>query len=345
MKKEVLGKTKAGEDITGYTLEHGGLKIKAIDLGCNLYELWVPDKDGNMVDVSLGFADVSRYEEHNPGFGGCIAPVGNRIENARFTLAGKTYELEKNCGEHNIHSGTYPMHQKMYKVTEVTDNKITMTRRKEHMELGMPGNMDVTLSYTLLEDCAVQIDYYATTDEPAIFAPTNHTYFNLSGHNAGSIADHVVQLNCSTFTMADDKAVPHGEIAPVKGTPMDFTTAHKVGDMIDDTSYDPIKWARGYDHNYVIDEPSLDKPFGYLYDEKSGRKMLMYTNFPGVQLYTANGLSAEGGKDNTDYERRMGICFEAQFYPNSINVESFPQPVVLPGEGVHYTTIYRFVNE
>lgn len=348
MNKKSIGFTKDNEEIFAYTLENSkGLKAVITDFGCNLMELWVPDKNGEVVDVALGFEKIEDYFTNGSGFGCAICPNGNRIGESKFTLEGVTYELEQNDGRNNLHSGFSPMHRRMWKVVEVTDTKILFTAHKADMDMGFPGEMDIKIGYEVTENNEIILTYSALSDKTTIFNPTNHTYFNLSGHDAGTITDHIVQLDCSTFTMADDESIPHGEITPVAGTPMDFTTPHAIGERINDTSYDPIKWGGGYDHNYVIDNPSLTKEFGSLYDPKSGRKMLMYTDLPGVQLYAGNfiGEPAGSGKGGVTYNKRDGVCFETQFYPNAINVPSFPQPLAPAGKEVGSTTIYKFINE
>ena len=344
MEKDKIGVTPNGEDMIAYTLiNKNGMQAKIMNYGCNLLELWVPDSEGILSDVVLGYDKIEDYFVNGPGFGCCICPNGNRIGDSRFTLNGVEYKLDANDGKNNLHSGLHPMHKRIWNVESVDEGHITFTCHKADGECGFPGEMDVTITYTLGDDNSIRIDYSALSDVDTIFNPTNHSYFNLSGHDTGSIMDHIVWIDADTYTHTDSESIPHGECRAVAGTPMDFTTPKALSRDVD-ADYDQLKWAGGYDHNYCLNKHTLDAPSCTLEDTKSGRKMEVYTDLPGVQLYTGNYLNEdEVGKGDCPYSRRSGVAFETQFYPNAINVPSFPQPIAKAGQRAHSTTIYKFL--
>ena len=341
--KALIGYTKAGEEIIAYTISNSSnLTARIMNYGCNLLNLFVTMPNGEKRDVVLGYEKIEDYFVNSPGFGCCVTPNGNRIEKASFTLNGKTYTLDKNDGNNNLHSGFNPMHRKIWSLVSVSDNSISFKATKADLECGFPGTMEIKITYTLLAD-GIQIDYEGLSDEDTIFNPTNHSYFNLKGDNNGDILDHIVWLDADNYTYADSESIPHGEIVTVKGTPMDFTEPKMIGKDIDDISYDPLKWAGGYDHNYVLNHRDINKPCGYLLSREGKLKMEFYTDLPGMQFYTGNYLNKdEIGKGNKPYDRRYGVCFESQYHPNAINVPSFEQPVAKANELTKTTTIYKF---
>ncbi len=346
MKKELWGTTKDHENVYTYEISGaGGMKARFMDFGANLLSLWVPDAEGNLADVVLGFEHLEDYFTNAPYFGCCVAPCGNRIGDARFSLNGKTYELDKNDGINNLHSGFDPLCKRMWEMTDVCDNSITFLYHKKDMDMGFPGNMDITVTYTLTPENELKIEYTGLSDADTIFNPTNHSYFNLAGHNSGSVMDELVWINASHFTMTDNASIPNGTLLDVKGTPMDFTTPKPMAPEADDP-YEQLAWAGGYDHNFALDitegEISLAAS---LYDPVSGRKMEVYTDLPGMQLYCGNGIqSGARGKDGFLYQPRYGVCFETQYFPNAINLPSFSQPVAKAGIAKKTTTIYKFLN-
>ena len=344
MEKEKIGLTKDNEEIFAYTLINSkGMQAKIMNYGCNLLELWVPDKEGVATDVVLGFDKIEDYFVNVPGFGCCICPNGNRIGESKFTLNGVEYKLDANDGRNNLHSGFNPMHKRIWDVESVDDSHITFTCHKKDGECGFPGEMDIKITYTLTEDNEICINYSGKSDVDTVFNPTNHSYFNLSGHDSGSVMDHLVWIDADKFTYADSESIPHGELTPVKGTPMDFTTPKP---LIRDTEadYDELKWARGFDHNYCLNNHTLDKPCCTLEDPKSGMKMEVYTDLPGMQLYAGNYLGPEYvGKGGFPYDMRYGVCFESQYFPNAVNVPEFEQPIAKAGQLVSSTTKYKFV--
>lgn len=343
MNQNLWGQTEAGEKIYTYTLTAGAFTAKVMNYGANLLELFVPDKNGIAADVVLGYENLSDYFTNDPFFGCAVVPCGNRIGGAKYTLGDTTYTLDKNDGENNLHSGFHPLCRRIWEVDEIREDHITFSYKKRDMDMGFPGNVTYTVSYTLTTDGELQIDYSALSDADTIFNPTNHSYFNLAGHDAGCAMDEIIWINASRFTETDPASIPNGTLVDVVGTPMDFTTP-KAPAHDTNAHYDPLLWAGGYDHNFV-----LDKPLGQMglaasyYDPKSGRKMEVLTDLPGMQLYCGNYI-ADGlvGKGGHPYSARCGIAFETQYYPNAINIPSFPQPVEKAGELTKTRTVYRF---
>ena len=267
--------------------------------------------------------------------------MGNRIGDAKFELDGVTYELEKNDGKNNLHGGTPGYHQVMYQAA-VGDNSVTFTRVSPDGEQGYPGNLDVSLTYTLTDDNELKLHYVTKSDKNTLCNLTNHSYFNLKGHKGGQITDHIVTIKANGFTSTSDDLIPDGTIVDVTDTPMDFRKPRCVGDDID-SDYPPIVLAGGYDHNYVLDKPEgTFAKVAEVTEKESGRTMEVYTDLPGMQLYSGNFIENEKGKDGQTYTKRTGICFETQFFPNSINVKSFTPCVIKAGETFESETMYKF---
>lgn len=342
-----FGKTSSNEEVTLYTISNNnGMKVSFIDYGANIVGIIVPDSKGNAIDVVLGFENIEGYEENPPFFGSFIGRHANRIENARFVLNGKEYELEKNNDNNNLHSSFNGYNKKMYEV-EVFEEQdavsIEFSRLSPHMEQGFPGNLDLSVTYTLTENNELVIEYFAVSDRDTVVNLTNHSYFNLGGHNCGSILDHKLWIKANQFTPTTDDLIPTGELWDVAGTPLDFRTMKKVGQDIDE-DYEPLRIAGGYDHNYVLDISGGEiEKVAELVHEKSGRVMEVFTDMPGMQLYTGNMLSpvknCKGGKP---YQKRGGMCFETQYFPNSCNIESFPSCILKAGKEYDFATIYKF---
>lgn len=346
MEKFVWGQSPKGEEITVYTLKNNnGLLARVMDFGANVLELHVPDAAGNLADVVLGYEHLEDYFDNGTYFGCCVAPCGNRIGGASFSMNGQTYTLDQNDGPNNLHSGFDSLCKRMWKVTEASDNAISFTYHKVDLDMGFPGNMDITVTYTLTDENELRIDYRGLSDADTIFNPTNHSYFNLAGQGRGDILDQEVWINSHQFTMTDNASIPNGTLLTVAGTPMDFTTPKTMRPEVDD-AYEQLAWAGGYDHNFVLDKTdgSLDLAAS-LYDPVSGRKMEVYTDLPGMQLYCGNYISSGLiGKGGCRYEPRYGVCFETQYYPNAINIPSFPQPIAKAGVEQTSTTIYKFLT-
>lgn len=336
-----FGKTKEGVETTLYTITNkNGLSVSVSDYGANIVNLVTPDKEGHMADIVLGFDDVSGYEVNGCFFGAFIGRHGNRIGQAKFELNGKIYELEKNDGENNLHGGTPGYHQVMYDA-EIRENAVTFTRVSPDMEQGYPGNLNIAVTYELTDDNELKINYKTKSDKDTLCNLTNHSYFNLKGHDGGTITDHIVTIKANGFTETSDDLIPNGTIVEVTDTPMDFRKPRMIATDVD-SDYAPIVLAGGYDHNFVLDKPEgvFDK-VAEVTEKTSGRTMEIYTDLPGMQLYTGNFIEKEDGK--AVYTKRTGICFETQFFPNSINVPEFTSCLLKAGEEFESTTVYKFV--
>lgn len=350
MEKNLWGTSPEGLEIYRYTIEGtGGMRAVFMNYGANLLSLELPclekDKPATNIDVVLGYEKLEDYFVNDPYFGCCVAPCCNRIGGAAFRLNGRTYTLDRNDGEHNLHSGNDPLCRRVWKVEEAAEHTICFSYEKKDMDMGFPGNMKITVRYTLSPDNELRIDYSALSDADAVFNPTNHSYFNLAGHDSGSAMGQLVWVNARRFTVTDRASIPNGTLAEVAGTPMDFSTPKPMGPEID-SDYPQLAWASGYDHNYVLDIPAGQLSLAAsLEDPTSGRKMEVYTDLPGLQLYAGNYIApGSAGKGGFLYQPRYGICFETQYFPNALNIPSFPQPIVRAGEEKRTTTVYKFIK-
>lgn len=348
IKKEFYGKTIENVEVDIYTLENSnGMTAKITNYGGNIVSLLVPDSKGEVTDVVLGYDSLEDYFVNEPYLGAIIGRNGNRIQDARFELNGVEYQLAKNNGENNLHGGIKGFDKVVWKAESFEHDKsvgLTLTYTSIDGEEGFPGNLDVKVVYTLTDENEIIIDYYAESDKDTIVNLTNHSYFNLSGHNSGTILDHKVMLDADAFTVVDQALIPTGEIRKVEGTPMDFTKPKRIGDDIH-SDYEQIVFAGGFDHNWVLNHKgeSVEK-VAKLIDEKSGRVMEVYTDMPGVQLYTGNSLEERYiGKGNYPYSKHTGVCFETQFFPSSMNHKHFPSPVLRAGDEYKSRTIYKFI--
>ncbi len=349
VKKEQFG-TLAGETpVYAYTLENqNGMRAVILDYGANLQQLWVPDGKGVVRDVVLGFQDLEAYCVNSPGFGATVGPVANRIAKGTFTLNGKTYLLEKNDGENNLHSGFASCQRKLFHVEKIHEGNnpaIVLTCSLQDGELGMPGNRYIQVTYTLLEENALEIHYEGTSDQDTLFNMTNHSYFNLKGQDQGDTLDHLVWIGADSFTETDEASIPTGAIVSVSGTPMDFTSPKTLGEDID-ADFVQLNQAGGYDHNYVLPEQGTFRKVAWVMSSESGIRMDVFTDLPGLQLYSGNYLTqVSQGKKGAPYGRRYGVCFETQYYPDAIHHPAFPQPVTKRGETYRTTTRFSFLAE
>jgi aldose 1-epimerase len=345
--QKAFGKTSKGEEATLYTISNNnGMKVSFTDYGANIVSIFVPDSKGNIADIALGFENIEGYEENGPGFGSFIGRHANRIGGARFELNSKVYELEKNDGQNNLHGGFIGYNKFMYETEIYEEEDITsieFSRLSPHMEQGFPGNLDVTVTYSLTEANELVIEYHAVSDKDTIVNLTNHSYFNLAGHNAGSVLEHQIWIKANQFTPTTKDLIPTGELWDVTGTPMDFRKMKKIGQDIN-ADYEPLIMAGGYDHNFVLDISGTEvEKVAELYEEKSGRRMEVFTDLPGMQLYTANMLTpVKNGKEGATYGKWAGVCFETQYFPNSCNIPTFPSCVLEAGKEFDSVTIYKF---
>lgn len=345
--KEFFGQTGDGKTASIYTIKNSnGMMAKFTDFGAILVSLYVPDKDGNVEDVVLGFDNLEDYFVNEPNFGATIGRHANRIGGARFTINGTEYELDKNDGNNNLHGGFNGYHKRLWEARSYEDENgqsIEFTYESADMDQGFPGNLKVSVTYTVTDDNEIKITYNAVPDKDTVINLTNHSYFNLAGQGSGTILDQLAWIDADEMTFADEESIPNGEIRKVAGTPMDFNTPKKVGRDIEE-DYDQLNWGKGFDHNWVLKTKNGEMSLvASLYDEKSGRFMEVFTDLPGIQFYTGNFLDGTlTGKDGAKYIRRSGLCFETQYFPNAINVPSFAQPVTKAGETYHTVTVYKF---
>lgn len=343
--KEKFGTAKCGRDVYAYTLSNAnGMQAKIINFGANLVSLLVPDKNGEVEDIVLGYDKLEDYYGNGNFFGATIGPCANRTAGASYEIDGKTYQMDANDGENNLHSHMEEgYHKRVWDVIEGTDS-ITLTLEGKDGEMGFPGNKKVSMTFTLSDDNALKLSYHGTSDANTIVNLTNHTYFNLSGHKAGIIEDHLLKINASNYTPVVPGSIPTGKIVPVAGTPMDFTEMKPIGQDIN-ADCEQLKIGQGYDHNFVIDgADGTLKEIAEVTDPKSGRKMKVFTDLPGVQFYAGNCIGGdEVGKDNTAYGPRKGFCLETQYFPDNIHHPNFPQAVFGPGKDYKSVTVYQFV--
>ncbi len=346
--KSDYGTTQAGQPVDLYTLTNAnGLVAKITNYGGIVTELWLPDRDGAMADVVLGFDNLADYEEKSPYFGCIVGRYGNRIAKGSFVLDGVTYnKLAINNGDNHLHGGLKGFDKQVWDTEpfETADGVgLKLHYISSDMEEGYPGNLDVTVTYTLTNADELKIDYEATTDKPTVCNLTNHSYFNLAGQGSGNNYDHELMLNADAFTPINEGLIPIGEIRPVKGTPMDFTQPTAIGKHIGDDD-EQIKYGGGFDHNWVLnkagDELSLA---ARVYEPKTGRIMEVHTTEPGVQFYAGNFLDGSfAGKEGKVYKHRYALCLETQHYPDSPNQPDFPSTALRPGETYKTTTVHKF---
>jgi aldose 1-epimerase len=329
-----------GKAITEYTLTNGnGMQLSIINYGGTITKLTAPDKNGTLGDVVLGYDSLSGFiQKGNPYFGALIGRYGNRIGKAQFTLDGKTYNLDKNDGVNSLHGGNKGYDKVVWTAEKQGDNALKLTYHSKDGEGGYPGNLDITVVYTLEADNGVKIDYSAITDKATPVNLTNHAYYNLSAGADSTILDHELQLSADKYTPVDAGLIPTGEIADVKGTPMDFTASKTVGKEI-------AQVKGGYDHNWVLNKSgnSLEK-IGTLYHPRSGRVMDVYTTEPAIQFYSGNFLDGTltNSKGGAKYVKHAALCLETQHFPDSPNKPNFPSTILKPGETYKTTTVYKF---
>lgn len=343
IEKEIWGVTSQGIEIECYTLTNQQqMQAKIITLGGNLISLKVPNHQGSLTDVVLGYDTVEQYEKQDKYIGALIGRCSNRIANANFTLNGKSYSLYNNNGKNHLHGGKVGFDKKIWQA-QSTEDGLKLRYRSEDGEEGYPGTLAVEVTYVLQEDNTLRIDYKAVSDADTICNLTNHTYFNLSGYDSGSIENQRMQLFASHYTVADAESLPNGRIAAVAGTPLDFTRPVKIGAHIED-DFEALHFAGGFDHNWVIDgyDGTLRKT-AQAYAEDTGIEMTMYTTLPGVQFYSGNYLNDTlVGKNGAKIDKRYGFCLESQYFPNALHNPNFKQPILKKGDVYHAQTAYQF---
>lgn len=337
-----------GEQVGVFRLKNqNGLEAIFTNFGQRLLSLYVPDKNGNFSDVVLGFSNIKDYVGPKGGFfGAVIGRFGNRIANGTFTINETEYHLAVNNGENHLHGGEKGFNSVVWKANVIGEDEVDFTRVSPDMEEGYPGNLSVIVNYKLTNENELVIEYSATTDKTTHVNLTHHSFFNLKGEGEGDILNHILTLNSEEFTALNKNQVPTGEILKVKGTPFDFTSPKEIGKDIEKTE-EQLVMGNGYDHNFIVNskEDIEGVSFAARVEEPiSGRVMEVYTNEPGIQLYTGNFLDGSViGKGGKAYVKRGAVCLETQHYPNTPNQPDFPSTLLLPRETYSSICIYKFM--
>jgi aldose 1-epimerase len=348
LKKSDFGKTADGAPVDLYTMTNkNGVEISIMTRGAIVTSVKTPDKAGAFADITLGFDSIDGYLGANPYFGAIVGRYGNRIAKGHFKLNGKDYKLAINNGPNSLHGGLKGLDKVVWTARDASTADapaVELTYLSKDGEEGYPGNLTVKVTYSLNDANEVSIAYQAATDKDTVTNITNHTYFNLKG--SGTILDHQIMLNASRFTPVDAGLIPTGVLAPVKGTPFDFTAAAAIGARIDDPKDQQIKFGGGYDHNWVLDKPAAPDALSLaaeVYEPTTGRVLQVSTTQPGVQFYTGNFLDGTiKGKGGQVYGKRSGLCLETQHYPDSPNHPVFPTTTLKAGEIMMSRTVWKF---
>ncbi|HEX4607926.1 MAG TPA: aldose epimerase family protein [Urbifossiella sp.] len=343
-----FGKLPDGTGVTKFTLvNRNNATVTAIEYGGIITSIRVPDKDGKFADIALGFDDLDGYLKGHPYFGSNAGRCANRIAKGKFRIDGKEYTVATNNGANHLHGGKAGFDKKFWRgepFLGATGPGVKFTYRSPDKEEGYPGNLSVTMSYTLTDNNELVVDYRATTDQPTVCNLAHHSYFNLVGHNGGDILGHDLQIMAKNYTPADDTLIPTGKIAPVAGTPFDFTAPKAIGKDLKAAGGDPV----GYDLNYVLDKGASERPelAVRVTEPKSGRVLEVYSTEPGVQFYTGNFLDGTNvGRGGAVYRQYGAFCLEPQRFPDSVNKPEWKDKsnaILRPGETYRQTTVYKF---
>ncbi|MDR1981851.1 MAG: galactose mutarotase [Tannerellaceae bacterium] len=345
-KSDFVVETEGGQTALFVLKNKNGAEACITNYGGRLVSMMVPDREGNMKDVVLGYDNINDYLSSDGNFGALIGRYGNRIANGKFTLDDVEYTLPQNNNGHCLHGGPDGYHTRLWDAVQPDGQTLVLTYLSPDGEAGFPGNLDIKVTYALTEDNAVDITYEATTDQPTIVNLTNHSYFNLSGVPGSRILDQLITINADAYTPVNETLIPEGAPGWVEGTPMDLRQPVAIGDHIDD-AFEQLVRGRGYDHNWILNtNGNSTVPAAKALSKTSGIGLEVYTNEPGVQFYTGNFMAGdEKGKHGVTYPHRGAFCLETQHYPDSPNKPEYPSTVLRPGE--HYTSrcIYKFTVE
>ena len=352
MIRDIFGGSKASL----LTLKNNnGVKLTLTDIGASIVGLTVPARNGSELDIVLGYDDPEAYFMCKSYYGVTVGRYANRIGGGTFNLGERSYALDKNDKGNTLHGGFNPYSNRMWELlVSESNNKLDLNGSDDFItfkllspdgDQGFPGSAEIKVKYTLSQENEVIIKYYAVSDQMTVFNLTNHAYFNLGGHAAGSeaIMNHCLELNCSGFTETDDALISTGKIIPVNGTPMDFQGGKRIGEDIN-SGYPAIIAGSGYDHNFVINTPSSNKPAARLWYDATGIELQTFTDMPGIQFYSGNSMEQAKGKGGVTYDYRGAICLETQFYPNTPNIPEFPSCVFSAGDPFISTTVYKIVT-
>lgn len=325
-----------GQEVYNFTLVSEKLEVSVIEYGACIKTVWVKDKNGCPQNAVIGLDTLEEYIANTAFIGVTIGRHANRIEGAKVTIKGVAYDLEKNEGENNLHSGAFGFHTRVF-TGEIIADTVVMKLVSPHLDQGFPGTMELEIVYSLTAEGGLHIEYRAVSDQDTICNLTNHSYFNLEG-KSGTILDHQIILAADFYTPFKEGSLPTGEILSVKGTPFDFTTACRIGDPIE-AAKSPV--AGGYDHNFVLRAAS-DTPDAVVLAPESGICMQVFTTLPGIQFYSGNFLEGVPLSNGKKAVKHQALCLETQYFPNALKYSHFPQPVLKAGEPMTHSTEYRF---
>src|SRR5690606_8163517 len=322
-----------------------GAEVCITNYGGRIVSFMVPDRDGQLQDVVLGFDNIQEYADKPSSFGATVGRFANRIAYGKFVLDGDTISLDVNDGEHTIHGGADGWRSKVFDAEQPADNSLILSYVSKDGEAGFPGEVKVKVTFTLNEENALKIDYLAETDKKTVINMTNHSFFNLSGNPETTILDHVLLVNADRYTPLNEELITIGTMESVASSPFDFTSPISVKDALSrDSLHEQLQRAQGFDHNYVLRTPGkLDVPAAEVYSPSSGITLGVYTTEPGIQVYSGNMLDgSRTGKNGVDYQKQTGLCLEPQHYPDSPNKPAWPSTILEPGRQYTSSSIYRF---
>ena len=331
-----------------YTLTNkNNMEVCITNFGGRIVSVVLPDKDGVPRDVVLAFDNINDYQSIPSDFGASIGRYANRIAGAKFELDGTTYELPANDGDNCLHGGPKGWQYKVFEGKQLSDQQVQLSLHSPDGDMNFPGYVQVQVTFTLTEDNAIDIKYSATTDKATVINMTNHSYFNLSGDPTKNVTDHLLYVNADNFTPVNAKLIPLGNIDSVKGTPMDFTSPKPIGQDINQTDFEQVKLGNGFDHNWVLNtNGDITQLAAKATCPATGISVEVYTNEPGIQVYTGNFLNGKvNGKHGIAYNKRTAVCLETQHYPDSPNQSQFPSVVLEPGQTYQSECIYKFTLE
>ena len=320
-----------------------GMKVVLTDIGADIVKIIVPDKNGNFVDVALGYDEPEHYANNGTTFGAIVGRFANRIGGSKFTLNGVTYELDVNDNDNCLHGGFDKWYNRMwFPQPDEAGNCVKFSLFSPDGDQGMPGNAVISVTYKLTDDNAISIHYDAVSDKDTYFNLTNHNYFNLSGQGTETMTDHTMWIDSDKATAIDSQLIPTGEIVDIRGTALDFTTEKVIANDID-ADEEAIRLGGGFDHNFILNNQDITKPFAKASSPRTGIVMEVYTDLPAVQFYSGNFMGSDpNGKGGKAYARRSGFCLETQYYPDTPNHDNFPSDLFKAGQALASTTIYKF---
>jgi len=347
IEKAIYGKLPDGREVFQYTLKNAaGVEVRIINYGAIVTTLKVPDRNGKLADIVLGYDSLAGYLGDNAYLGAIVGRYGNRIGKGKFKIDEQEYQVTVNDGANHLHGGKVGFNKVLWDAqveSSTTEPALALTYVSLDGEEGYPGTVTLTVTYTLTNENELRIDYEGTTDKPTILNPTHHSYFNLTGNPEETILNHELTIDAAKFTPVDAGLIPTGELADVASTPFDFNESEKIGLRIN-AQNEQLQFGRGYDHNWVLN--SYDRTVHKvvtLYEPLSGRLMEVFTDQPGMQFYSGNFLNGTiRGKNGELYQHRTGLCLEAQCFPDSPNKPNFPSVILRPGQIYHQRTIYKF---